>query len=65
MDNRELVRGIVEKLSRKVTAENRAVVRHNIDLIKTVLECWGGRLRDNGVDPHVVFDLFQRLVLVF
>ncbi|CAK8685319.1 unnamed protein product [Clavelina lepadiformis] len=56
VEGRNLVQGIVENLSRSMTSPNNAIIRHNLDLIKTTLECWGSRLQ-NGIDPSVIYNL--------
>ena len=59
MEGRELVQGVVEKLCREVNLRNRSIARHNLDLIKTVLECWGSRMKV-GVDPSIVYEMCGR-----
>ncbi|XP_078482635.1 DNA-dependent protein kinase catalytic subunit [Ciona intestinalis] len=58
VEGKSLVRGLLEQLSRRIHHSNRAIIRHNLDLIKTTLECWGERVR-GGVDPNIVYQLCQ------
>nr|XP_018666849.1 DNA-dependent protein kinase catalytic subunit isoform X1 [Ciona intestinalis] len=58
VEGKSLVRGLLEQLSRRIHHNNRAIIRHNLDLIKTTLECWGERVR-GGVDPNIVYQLCE------
>ena len=53
------MQAVVEWLCRAVYLHSRPIARHNLDLIKTVLECWGTRMTV-GVDPSIVHELCLR-----
>nr|CAB3231039.1 DNA-dependent protein kinase catalytic subunit-like [Phallusia mammillata] len=56
VEGRGLVQGLLEHLAEKFSCDNRALLRHNLDLIKATLECWGSRVK-SGINPKLIYDL--------
>lgn len=61
MEDKMLVRTLLEYLMKNASHENRAVTRHNLDLIKTMLECWQKRI--SGINTDVIYEQCSRYIV--
>ena len=60
-----MAKALIEKIIRNVYHEKKSILRHNVTLLKTLLECWRSDEVDLRPNTEITYQYFMEFVFYF